>query len=93
MTCKAPIHGAWTLTRICPWDGSQVIMGVFPEHKAALLRLEHVMDHPDDNEEYRIEYHVFKSEEQELESLQKCKVARENYQKSQELLEESKKED
>ena len=92
MTCKAPIHGAWTLTRICPWDGSQYIMGLFPEHKAALHRLEHVMDNPDDNEEYRLEYHVFRTEEQELKSLQNCKVAREEYKESQKLLAKAKEE-
>ena len=85
MTCKQPIHGAWTVIRVCPWNGEQIIMGVFPEHKAALYRLEHVMENPDDNEEYKIEYHIFKSEEDELESLQKCKQAREEYKKTQEL--------
>ena len=90
MTCKSPIHGAWVVTRTCPWDGSIITMGVFPEHKAALYRLEHVMENPDDNEEYKIEYHVFKSEEQELESLQKCKQAREEYKQSQDLLKQSK---
>ena len=90
MTCKEPIHGAWSLTRICPWDGSQFIMGLFPEHKAALYRLEHVMDNPDDNEEYKIEYHTFRTQEHELESLQKCKTAREEYKQSQELLKQSK---
>ena len=90
MTCKEPIHGAWSLTRLCPWNGETMTMGLFPEHKAALHRLEYVMDNPDDNEEYRIEYHVFKTEEQELESLQKCKVAREEYKESQKLLQERK---
>jgi len=83
MTTKSPSTGAWTLIRVCPWNAEQIIMGVFPEHKAALYRLEHVMDHPDDNEEYKIEYHVFKSEEDELESLQKCKQARKEYAESQ----------
>ena len=90
MTCKQPIHGAWTLIRVCPWNGEQMIMGVFPEHKAALYRLEHVMDNPDDNEEYKIEYHVFKSEEHELESLQKCKQARREYAESQARLKKEK---
>ena len=92
MTCKQPIHGAWSLTRLSPWDGSQLIMGLFPEPKAALHRLEHVMYNPDDNEEYRLEYHVFRSEEQELESLQNCKVAREEYKESQRLLANAKEE-
>ena len=76
MTTKGTIHGAWTLVRINPWDGETCIMGVFPEGKAALLRLEHVMDNPDDNEEYKLEYHVFPTVEQELEKYQSCKQAR-----------------
>jgi len=51
-------------------------MGLFPEHKAALTRLEHVMENPDDNEEYKLEYQVFSSYEQELEKHQACKQSR-----------------
>ena len=76
MTTKGTIHGAWTLVRINPWDGDTCIMGVFPEGKAALLRLEHVMTNPDDNEEYKLEYHVFPTVEQELEKMQSCKQSR-----------------
>ena len=72
MTCKKPIHGAWVVTRTCPWDGTIITMGLFPEHKAALKRLEHIMDNPDDNEEYKLEYQVFSSYEQELEKHQAC---------------------
>ena len=61
MTCKEPIHGAWSVTRICPWDGSQFIMGLFPEHNAALYRLEHTMATPDANADYKIEYHTFRT--------------------------------
>jgi len=76
MTTKGPISGAWVVTRTCPWDGTQSILGLFPEGKAALLKLEHFMDSPEDNEEYNIEYQLFKSVEQELESMQKCKANR-----------------
>ena len=76
MTCKKPIHGAWVVTRTCPWDGSIVTMGLFPEHTAALKRLEHIMDNPDDNEEYKLEYQVFSSYEQELEKHQACLQSR-----------------
>ena len=76
MTTKAPISGAWVVTRTCPWNGETLIMGLFPEHKAALTRLEHVMDNPDDNEEYKLEYQVFSSYEQELEKHQACKQSR-----------------
>ena len=72
MTCKKPIHGAWVVTRTCPWDGTIITMGLFPEHKAALKRLEHIMDDPADNEEYKLEYQVFSSYEQELEKHQAC---------------------
>ncbi len=74
MTCK--ISGAWVVTRTCPWDGTESTLGVFPEGKAALLKLEHFMDSPEDNEEYKIEFHMFRSVEQELESHQRCKANR-----------------
>ena len=93
MTCKesrGPIFGAWVVTRTCPYDGTESTLGVFPEGKAALLKLEHFMDSPEDGEEYKIEFHMFRSVEQELESLQKCKQAREEYKQSQDLLKQSK---
>ena len=74
MTCK--ISGAWVVTRTCPWDGTESTLGVFPEGKAALLKLEHFMDSPEDNEEYKIEFHMFRSVEQELEAIQRCKTNR-----------------
>ena len=76
MTCKQPIFGAWVITRTCPYDGTESTLGVFPEGKAALLKLEWFMDDPSDNEEYKIEFHMFRSYEQELESKQKCKANR-----------------
>ena len=74
MTCK--IFGAWVVTRTCPWDGTESTLGVYPEGKAALLKLEHFMDSPEDDEAYKIEFHMFRSVEQELESQQKCKANR-----------------
>ena len=76
MTTKKPIAGAWVVIRTCPWDGTESILGLFPEGKAALLKLEHFMDSPEDDEKYTIEYQLFKSVEQELESMQKCKANR-----------------
>ena len=76
MTTKGTIHGAWSVIRTCPWDGTESILGLFPEGKAALLKLEHFMDSPEDNEEYKIEFHMFSSVEQELEKLQTCKANR-----------------
>ena len=74
MTCK--ISGAWVVIRTCPFDGTESILGVFPEGKAALLKLEHFMDSPEDDEAYKIEFHMFRSVEQELEAIQKCKANR-----------------
>ena len=74
MTCK--ISGAWVVIRTCPWDGTESTLGLFPEAKAALLKLEDFMHSPEDNEEYKIEYHVFESLEQILESHQRCKANR-----------------
>tara|TARA_Y100001973_G_scaffold94893_1_gene147569 strand:+ start:422 stop:772 length:351 start_codon:yes stop_codon:yes gene_type:complete len=76
MTTKKPIAGAWVVIRTCPYDGTESILGLFPEGKAALLKLEHFMDTPEDNEEYKIEFHMFKSVEQELEAIQRCKANR-----------------
>ena len=74
MTCK--ISGAWVVTRTCPYDGTESTLGVFPEGKAALLKLEHFMDDPSDNEEYKVEFHMFESVEQLIEQHQRCKANR-----------------
>lgn len=74
MTCK--ISGAWVVTRTCPYDGTESTLGVYPEGKAALLKLEHFMDDPHDNEEYKIEFHMFESVEQLTEQHQRCKANR-----------------
>ena len=92
MTTKSTIHGAWTLVRINPWDGETCIIGVFPEDKAALLRLEHIMTNPDDNEEYKLEYHVFPTVEQEREKHQACKQSREEWAEKTKVYEDYKKE-
>ena len=76
MTCKKPIVGAWSVIRTCPYDGTESILGLFPEGKAALLKLEHFMDSPEDDEMYKIEFHMFRSVEQELEAIQRCKANR-----------------
>ena len=70
MTCK--ISGAWSIIRTCPYDGTESILGLYPEGKAALLKLEWFMDDPSDNEEYKLEFHMFRSYEQELEKHQAC---------------------
>ena len=87
MTTKGTIHGAWSVIRTCPWDGNESILGLFPEGKAALLKLEHFMDSPEDNEEYKIEFHMFRSVEQELESHQTCKANRAEWKLKDVLLE------
>ena len=79
MTCKesrGPIFGAWSVIRTCPYDGTESTLGVFPEGKAALLKLEHFMDDPSDNEEYKVEFHMFESVEQLIEQHQRCKANR-----------------
>jgi len=85
MTCK--ISGAWVVTRTCPWDGTESTLGLFPEGKAALLKLQHFMDSPEDNEEYKIEYHLFESHAQLLESHQKCEENRAEWKLKDTLLE------
>ena len=83
MTCK--ISGAWVVTRTCPFDGTESILGVFPQGKAALLKLEHFMDSPEDDEAYKIEFHMFRSVEQELEAIQRCKANRAEWDKKDEV--------
>ena len=86
MTCK--ISGAWVVIRTCPFDGTESILGVFPQGKAALLKLEHFMDSPEDDEAYKIEYHVFRSVEHELEAIQRCKANRAEWDEKSKIYEE-----
>ena len=92
MTTKGTIYGAWSVIRTCPWDGNESIMGVFPEGKAALLKLEHFMEDPSDNEEYKIEFHKFSSVEQELEAIKTCKENRAEWKLQETLLKNYKQE-
>ena len=88
MTCK--IFGAWVVTRTCPFDGTESILGVFPEGKAALLKLEHFMDSPEDDEAYKIEFHMFRSVEQELEAIQRCNANRAEWDEKTKIYEDHK---
>ena len=90
MTCK--ISGAWVVTRTCPWDGTESTLGVYPEGKAALLKLEWFMEDPSDNEEYKLEVHMFESVEQLLEQQQTCKANRAEWKLKDTLLENYKQE-
>ena len=90
MTCK--ISGAWVVIRTCPFDGTESILGVFPQGKAALLKLEHFMDSPEDDEAYKIEFHMFRSVEQELESHQRCKANRAEWDEKTRIYDNYKKE-
>ena len=90
MTCKEPIVGAWVITRTCPYDGTESTLGVFPEGKAALLKLEWFMDDPSDNEEYKIEFHMFESVEQLIEQHQRCKANRAEWDEKNKIYEDHK---
>ena len=90
MTCK--ISGAWVVTRTCPYDGTESTLGVFPEGKAALLKLEWFMEDPSDNEEFKLEFHKFESVEQLLEQQQTCKANRAEWKLKDTLLENYKSE-
>ena len=90
MTCK--ISGAWVVTRTCPWDGTESTLGVYPEGKAALLKLEWFMENPSDDEQYKLEYHLFESYEQLLEQHQTCKANRAEWKLKDTLLENYKSE-
>ena len=105
MTCKearGPIYGAWSVIRTCPYDGTESILGLYPEGKAALLKLEWFMEDPSDNEEFKLEFHKFESVEQLTEKQQTMKANRaewdeksriyENYKKDKEEQEQLNKE-
>ena len=92
MTCKEPIGGAWVITRTCPYDGTESTLGVFPEGKAALLKLEWFMENPSDDEQYKLEYHLFESYDQLLEQHQTCKANRAEWKLKDTLLENYKEE-
>ena len=88
MTCK--ISGAWSIIRTCPYDGTESILGLYPEGKAALLKLEWFMDDPSNDEQYKLEYHVFESYEQLLEQHQRCKANRAEWDEKTKVYEEHK---
>ena len=90
MTCK--IFGAWVVIRTCPFDGTESILGVFPQGKAALLKLEHFMDSPEDDEAYKIEFHMFESVEQLTEQHQRCKANRAEWEEKTRIYDNYKKE-
>ena len=90
MTCK--ISGAWSIIRTCPYDGTESILGLYPEGKAALLKLECFMEDPSDNEEYKLEFHMFESVEQLIEQQQTCKANRAEWKLKDTLLENYKEE-
>ena len=90
MTCK--ISGAWSIIRTCPYDGSESILGLYPEGKAALLKLEWFMEDPSDDEQYKLEFHMFESVEQLLEQQQTCKANRAEWKLKDTLLENYKEE-
>ena len=83
MTCK--ISGAWSIIRTCPYDGTETMLGLYPEGKAALLKLEWFMDDPSNDEQYKLEYHMFESYEQLLEQRQRCKANRAEWDKKDEV--------
>jgi len=90
MTCK--ISGAWSIIRTCPYDGSESILGLYPEGKAALLKLEWFMEDPSDDEQYKLEFHMFESYEKLLEQHQTCKANRAEWKLKDTLLENYKEE-
>ena len=90
MTTKGPISGAWSIIRTCPYDGTESILGLYPEGKAALLKLEWFMENPSDDEQYKLEYHLFESVEQLTEQHQACKANRAEWDEKSKVYEEHK---
>jgi len=73
-----------TLTRICPYDGTQLICGVFENMEAVLERLRLSAAHMDSGEEYRIEMFTVKSHSKQKKETAECLKARAEYKKLQE---------
>lgn len=72
-----------TLSRICPYDGTQIICGVFEDMTAAVERLRISAEHMDSGEEYRIEMFTVKSQSQQKKETAACLKARAEYKKLQ----------
>jgi len=87
MTTKGTISGAWSIIRTCPYDGTESILGLFPEGKAALLKLEWFMDDPSDDEQYKLEYHLFESVEKLIEQHQTCRANRAEWEEKSRIYE------
>ena len=64
----------FTITSNC--FGEPRLMGVFGNAKAALLRLEHLTEFADPDDEYRLQYKPVHTAKQEKESLTNCRRAR-----------------
>ena len=64
----------FTITSNC--CGEPQLMGVFANAKAALTRLEHMLEFADPHDEYRLEYTPVKTAKQEKESLTNCRRTR-----------------
>lgn len=73
-----------TLSRICPYDGSQIICGVFENMEAVLERLRLSAEHMDSGEEYRIEMFTVKSHSKQKKETAECLKSRAEYKKLQE---------
>jgi len=87
MTTKGTISGAWSIIRTCPYDGTESILGLYPEGKAALLKLEWFMDDPSDDEQYKLEYHLFESVEKLIEQHQTCRANRAEWEEKSRIYE------
>jgi hypothetical protein len=72
-----------TLSRICSYDGSQVICGVFENMDAVLERLRLTAEHMDSGDEYRIEMFTVKSHLNQKKETAECLKSRAEYKKRQ----------
>jgi len=72
-----------TLSRICQYDGSQVICGVFENMDAVLERLRISAEHMDSGDEYRIEMFTVKSYLNQKKETAECLKSRAEYKKRQ----------
>jgi hypothetical protein len=72
-----------TLSRICPYDGSHIICGVFENMDAVLERLRMTSEYMDAGEEYRIEMFEVKTHSSQKRETTECLKSRAEYKKKQ----------
>ena len=57
----------YTLVRISPYTFDDMLIGVFDSKEALMIRLNRIMDRPENDETFKIETHNLRNLQQEME--------------------------